>query len=205
MSDNISTGRGVAVALSVAVLLSVPGISFAGPGCMNDKRAAMGYYPRSPMPAQPAYWQGRPYGYQAAPGAHAGWMAAPYQRPTHNQSRNAAVSREPAAAVASPVSAGMVAVKDSKAAAETITVRISGMRFEPAILTIKPGTTVNWVQSERMPHTVTGKGNELRSNTLQMNQTFSHTFNESGSYEYACDFHPSMQGVVKVMEAGQDT
>ena len=98
----------------------------------------------------------------------------------------------------------MIAVNEDKAVAETITVRISGMRFEPANLTVKPGTTVNWVQGDRMPHTVTGKGNDLRSNTLQMNQSYSHTFNESGRYEYACDFHPSMQGVVKVMNAGQD-
>ncbi len=118
---------------------------------------------------------------------------------------NPAASGEPAA-VASPGSEGLIAVgNDSKAAAETITVRISGMRFEPANLTVKPGTTVRWVQNDRMPHTVTGKGNALRSNTLQMSQAYSYTFNEAGQFDYACDFHPAMQGVVSVKESGLDT
>ena len=205
MNDYIKTGRCAAVALCMTVMLNAPGIAFAGPGCMNDQRVYRGYYPYSPMPPQAAYWQERRYGYQSAPAAHPGWMAAPYYGPMHPRPRNPALSREPAA-VASPVNAELTAAADSsKSAAETITVRVSGMRFEPANLTIKPGTTVKWVQSDRMPHTVTGKGNELRSNTLQMSQAYTYTFDQAGRFDYACDFHPSMQGVVTVKKSDLDT
>ncbi len=83
MNGYIPNGRGAAVALCMAVMLNAPGIAFAGPGCMNDQRASRGFYPYNPMPPQTAYPQGRPYGYQAAPPVHAGWMAAPYRGPAY--------------------------------------------------------------------------------------------------------------------------
>jgi amicyanin len=93
----------------------------------------------------------------------------------------------------------------SDAAGDAVTVRIYGMRFEPASLTVKPGTTVTWVQDSRMPHTVTGKTGGMRSNTLNTRQQFSHTFDAAGTYDYACDFHPSMQGSVIVEADGIGT
>jgi plastocyanin len=203
MNDYISAGRGVAVTVFAAVMMSAPAIAFAGPGCMKQQNAYRGYNSYSPIPPQLAPWQARQYRYPAAPAAQAGWVNTPYQAPAYTRPRNPAVNP---VANTSPVSAAQVAVADdSKAAAETITVRISGMRFEPANLTVKPGTTVTWVMNDQMPHTITGQGNELRSNTLQMKQSYSFTFNESGRYDYACDFHPSMQGVVKVMKNNLDT
>jgi plastocyanin len=204
MNDYILAGRSVAVTLFAAVMMSASGIAFAGPGCMNEQSASRGYNSYSPIPPQLAYWQGRQYRYPPpARAPHAGWKMTPYQRPAYTRPSSPAVNP---VANSSPVSAAQATVADdSKAAAETITVRISGMRFEPANLTVKPGTTVTWVMNEQTPHTITGQGNELRSNTLQMKQTYSFTFNESGRYDYACDFHPSMQGVVKVMMNNLDT
>ena len=151
---------------------------------MNDQRMTRGYAPYSPMPPQAGYRQAAPYGRYAMPPVHNRWMAAPYQGPMTAQPGNPAMSGKPATAAAPVKSAAQPALtavsSDSKPAAETITVRISGMRFEPANLTVKPGTTVNWVQADRMPHTVSGKGNGLRSNTLQSGQTFSYTFKEAG-------------------------
>ncbi|HSG11557.1 MAG TPA: cupredoxin family copper-binding protein [Gammaproteobacteria bacterium] len=203
MNDYILAGRGVAVTLFAAVMMSAPAIAFAGPGCVKQQNAYRGYNSYNPIPPQFAHWQARQYWYPAAPAAHAGWVNAPYQRPAYIQPRSPAVDP---VANADPVSvAQATAGDDSKAAAETITVRISGMRFEPANLTVKPGTTVTWVMNDQMPHTITGQGNDLRSNTLQARQSYSFTFNESGRYDYACDFHPSMQGVVKVMKNNLDT
>jgi amicyanin len=90
-------------------------------------------------------------------------------------------------------------------AGETVTVRIDGMRFEPASITVKPGTTVTWIQGSPMPHTITGNAEALRSNTLLSGQTYSHTFEAAGRYDYACDFHPSMKGSVIVEPAGRGT
>ena len=74
------------------------------------------------------------------------------------------------------------------------------MRFEPATITVQPGTTVTWIQEDGAPHTVTGKNGQLQSDTLMGGQRFSHTFDEAGSYDYACNFHPMMKGTVVVEE-----
>ena len=206
MNRYFSSGRSAVKVISLAAAISAPGIIQAGPGCMNDQRMTRGYAPYSPMPAQAGYRQAAPYGRYAMPPAQTRWMAAPYQGPVTAQPGNPAIAYKPVTLpppVKSAAQSGLTTVSsDSKPAAETITVRISGMRFEPENLTVKPGTRVNWVQGDRMPHTVSGKGNGLRSNTLQSGQTFSFTFNEAGRYDYACDFHPSMRGAVVVEEGG---
>ena len=210
MDRYFSSGRCAVLGISLAAAIGAPGLIHAGPGCMNDQRMTRGYAPYSPMPPQAGYRQAVPYGRYVMPPAHARWMAAPSRGPMMAQPGNPAFAARPAitpAPVKSAAQPGLTAVSndgsESKPAAETITVRISGMRFEPANLTVKPGTRINWVQGDRMPHTVTGKGNGLRSNTLQSGQTFSYTFNEAGRYDYACDFHPSMRGAVVVEESGK--
>ena len=74
------------------------------------------------------------------------------------------------------------------------------MRFEPAEIRVKPGTTVTWIQEDRAPHTVTGAG-KLDSKTLTSGQRYSHTFTRSGEYAYACNFHPMMKGRVIVEDS----
>ena len=94
--------------------------------------------------------------------------------------------------------------RDKDAAGEGIKVRISGMRFEPASITVKPGTTVTWIHESPMPHTITGNAGSLGSGTLYSGQTYSHTFEEDGLFNYYCGIHPSMTGSVLV-EAAADS
>ena len=69
-------------------------------------------------------------------------------------------------------------------------------------VTVDMGDTVTWTWDDTLPHTVTSIGDSLDdfdSGTLTgSNEEFSHTFNIEGSYAYACNFHPSMQGVITV-------
>jgi plastocyanin len=197
---------GIVVSMAVAAM-TVPGTLLAGPGCMNDQRMTRNYYPYGPMGPQVAYGRSTPYG--APYGGNPGMMAAPYRWPMAAPRSYMAVTDKPAAApvvearAAQATPAGVNA--DSKPAGEQVTVRINGMRFEPENITVKPGTTVTWEQSNPMPHTITGKRNGLRSNTLLAGQKYSYTFNEAGSFAYACDFHPSMRGRVSVEASGADS
>ena len=135
-----------------------------------------------------------------------GMMARPYQRPYAVQRGNMNAVARPAPVDTSPVSStSQVATSGSEPAGENITVRIDGMRFEPANITVKPGTTVTWIHDSRMPHTITGNADGLRSSTLNGGQQYSHTFDAAGRYDYACDFHPSMKGSVIVEASGRDT
>jgi plastocyanin len=208
MRTSTLSGWSVCIVTSVAVaMMSMPGTLLAGPGCMNDQRMTRNYYPYSPMGPQAAYGRSAPYG--APYSGNPRMMAAPYRWPMAAPRSYEAVTYKPAAAPAvearaeEATPAGVKA--ESKPAGEQVTVRINGMRFEPENITVKPGTTVTWVQSNPMPHTITGKNNGLRSNTLLTGQKYSYTFNEAGSFAYACDFHPSMRGRVSVEATGTDT
>lgn len=90
--------------------------------------------------------------------------------------------------------------------AQTVTVKIVGMTFEPATLHIKPGTTVVWVNPTDVLHTSTsgtdcsspdGKWN---SGYLKQGQSFKHTFSTPGSYPYFCMPHclSGMKGLITV-------
>ena len=78
----------------------------------------------------------------------------------------------------------------------TATVENVDFSFYPAVVMIARGGTVTWKQKDFDEHTVTGAG--FDSGRLSQDQTFSHTFNEVGTYEYRCSLHPSMTGKVIV-------
>jgi plastocyanin len=138
-----------------------------------------------------------------------GMMAPPYQRPLPAQRGNpraVAWAAAPAPVETSRVNSSLhAASSESEAGAENITVSINGMRFEPESITVKLGTKVTWVHDSNMPHTITGEVDGLRSSTLYGGQQYSHTFDATGRYNYACDFHPSMKGSVIVEATGRDT
>lgn len=71
------------------------------------------------------------------------------------------------------------------------------LTFSQADLTIAPGTTVRWVNQGQMLHTVTPDGHdEWQEATLASNgETFTHTFETEGTFEYYCQPHLA-QGMV---------
>ncbi len=75
-------------------------------------------------------------------------------------------------------------------------VAIKGFSFNPKEITVKLGDTVTWTNEDSATHTVTGSG--WSSGDLGQGQTYSKTFDKSGTYEYHCNFHPSMLGNVIV-------
>ncbi len=78
-------------------------------------------------------------------------------------------------------------------------IEIKNFAFFPSILTIKAGTTITWTNSDSVSHTVTSdSGSELNSDLFSKGQTYSHTFNIVGTYNYHCKPHPSMKGVIIV-------
>jgi plastocyanin len=78
------------------------------------------------------------------------------------------------------------------------TVSIASFLFGPEKLTVAPGTTVTWTNTDRSPHQVSVKDRPLRSGVILRGQSESLTFNEPGTYEYTCGLHPSMKGTIEV-------
>ena len=75
--------------------------------------------------------------------------------------------------------------------------------FQPASITITAGSIVVWVDNSDAPHTVTSDpGAPSAFNTSQnvtQNKTFALQFNQTGTYHYHCNIHPTtMKAVVNV-------
>ena len=77
-------------------------------------------------------------------------------------------------------------------------VKIANFTFEPAVLTVKVGTTVIWVNDDDIPHLVSEKDGKFRSSALDTGDKFSQTFSAAGTVEYFCAVHPHMTGKIVV-------
>ena len=79
-------------------------------------------------------------------------------------------------------------------------------KFEPALLKIKAGDTVKWVNDDDRKHVIAsipGKGTndkELFAPQIVPGNSWSHTFTKSGEYPYFCYIHYVMMGAVVVEE-----
>jgi plastocyanin len=85
--------------------------------------------------------------------------------------------------------------------AQTFTVNINNMAFNPPSLGITKGDTVIWVNQMQMDHTATADNGEFDSGDIQPNRTFTHTFptgHTSGPVSYSCTIHDFMTGTVNV-------
>jgi plastocyanin len=76
-------------------------------------------------------------------------------------------------------------------------VGVRGLKFAPATVKVKRGTTVKWSWSGSVPHNVVGKG--FKSKTAGK-VTYSKRFTKKGTYRYVCTIHKAqgMKGTVKV-------
>jgi plastocyanin len=83
-------------------------------------------------------------------------------------------------------------------AAGAVPVSIANFTFAPADLTVAPGTTVTWTNHDDIPHTVTSTDGAFRSHALDTDDSFSFTFEKTGSYRYFCSLHPHMVGTIRV-------
>ena len=83
-----------------------------------------------------------------------------------------------------------------RAGAASQNVDIRNSAFTPGSITIAPGDSVTWTNSDGITHTVTGSG--WASGNLADGAAYTHQFNTTGNFTYHCSIHPSMTGVVHV-------
>jgi plastocyanin len=78
-------------------------------------------------------------------------------------------------------------------------VSMENIEFNPKDVTVKAGDTVTWVNDDSVGHDVTG--DDFKSGepgAMQNGDTFEHTFDTAGTFDYVCTVHPGMEGTVKV-------
>ena len=79
-------------------------------------------------------------------------------------------------------------------------VTIDNFSFSPVSLSVPAGTTVHWINSDDIPHTVTSAETPRRFGSLPLDtgDGFDYRFERPGTYAYFCSLHAHMQGVVIV-------
>ncbi len=81
----------------------------------------------------------------------------------------------------------------------TVQNNIQGFAFVPQTMTINVGTTVHWTNLDGATHTTTSDTAIWDSGSLVQNDSFSFTFNSTGTFTYHCDIHGFMTGTINVI------
>ena len=89
-------------------------------------------------------------------------------------------------------------VADAGAAGAVHTVTIDGFAFKPSTITVKQGDTVEWRNTDPVPHTATSKSGGFDSGSIAAGATYRFVAKKKGRFDYLCTFHPIMKGTVVV-------
>jgi len=82
------------------------------------------------------------------------------------------------------------------------TVSIASMAFQPHTLIAATGATITWQNDDTAVHTISSSDGWFDSGQLAAGESFSHQFDQPGTFRYACTNHPQMEGVVVVLPGG---
>lgn len=78
-------------------------------------------------------------------------------------------------------------------------VSMKDIQFQPGELEVKAGDTVTWVNDDSVGHDVTADNfSSGDPGGLQGGDTYEHTFDKAGTFDYVCKVHPGMEGTVTV-------
>jgi len=92
--------------------------------------------------------------------------------------------------------------RDQTVTADTVTVAIRDFEFAIQRLTVRPGTTIVWVNEGNVPHTSSSDADLWDSPMLAPGESYARVFEEAGEYPYHCEPHPFMTAVVVVQPGG---
>jgi plastocyanin len=83
--------------------------------------------------------------------------------------------------------------------AKTVPVSVDDNSFNPPVVTINKGDSVEWTNNGSNNHTVTSVGSNLFDKVLNAGDPpFSYQFDNAGTIDYKCRFHNGMNGKVIV-------
>jgi plastocyanin len=78
-------------------------------------------------------------------------------------------------------------------------VEIRGMAFHPAVLEVRPGDTVVWVNRDIVPHTATATRKPgWNTGPLLQGKSGRYVVSQRGADPYVCELHPTMLGKLVV-------
>ena len=88
--------------------------------------------------------------------------------------------------------------QDRTVTADTVRVAIRDFQFEIQRLTVRPGTTVIWVNEGNVAHTSSSDTDLWDSGLLANGESYARVFSEAGEFPYHCEPHAFMTATVIV-------
>jgi plastocyanin len=105
-------------------------------------------------------------------------------------------------AAAAALTLGTVVISAQRTVAAdspTVEVKIDNFSFTPAVITVKTGTQITWINGDDIPHTVVSDDRTtFKSKVLDTEDKFTFTASKPGTYPYFCSIHPKMTGKLVV-------
>ncbi|MFD0670230.1 cupredoxin family copper-binding protein [Cohnella sp. GCM10027633] len=77
---------------------------------------------------------------------------------------------------------------------------IKGFAFSPGELTIKKGTTVVFINRDKVKHTATADGGAFDTGLLGKDESAKVEFKDEGTFSYYCAPHPDMKATIIVTD-----
>lgn len=82
---------------------------------------------------------------------------------------------------------------------QTHTIIIRELKFQPAVLTVHVGDTVEWKNEDIFPHNaVSIEPKEFDSATIPVGSSWKYQTAKKGNYFYQCTLHPNMRAKLVV-------
>ncbi len=115
---------------------------------------------------------------------------------TSPSSANNAVTSTASTSTASTSTASTSTASTSTASQNSIA--IQNYAFSPSALTIQKGANVTWKNDDSVQHNVVSDSSAFSSPLLNKGDTYTHQFNNTGTFSYICSIHPYMKGTIVV-------
>ena len=72
-------------------------------------------------------------------------------------------------------------------------VLIKDFKYQPSILAVKLGDTIEWKNADIVPHTVTAVDKSFDSGAISPGHSWKFIVRTAGSVNYLCTLHPNMR------------
>lgn|ERR1035437_1213277 len=83
---------------------------------------------------------------------------------------------------------------DQKPMPEAHEILIRGFMYQPDVVTLHIGDTVQWKNSDIVPHTVSAEDKSFNSGLIAPGATWKFVAKKAGIFPYRCMPHPNMHG-----------
>ncbi|MCV2882142.1 cupredoxin family copper-binding protein [Actibacterium sp. XHP0104] len=82
----------------------------------------------------------------------------------------------------------------------SVQIEIRRFKFDPPEMTVPKGTTITWINRDAAPHTATDSGGTWDTGELRRDDEAAITFDQAGSFDYVCAYHPNMRARITVTD-----